>query len=127
VWTQFGRKRSGIGYHIGRIAADVMAWNDTLAVTGQNAVTVATLEERWQMPVSKGVAQVEALALAGDSAIAAIWRGRECTLNLIATKDGRVLAEAKLHARLASDGFAVSGGRVFSSLHDGTVTCHAGP
>ena len=70
--------------------------------------------------------RLEALAVAGELAVAAISSGPDSPggeLWVLSAKGGDRLATHKLPAAPAFDGVAITGGKVYLALQDGTVMC----
>jgi outer membrane protein assembly factor BamB len=80
----------------------------------------------WKTELTAPAIYVEALALAGDVALAAISNGPTVgggELRLMSAKDGTALATHKLPAAPAFDGIAIASGKVYVALQDGRVMC----
>jgi len=82
----------------------------------------------WKVPLPEG-AQIEALALAGEAALAALSvpapePGGEVWL--LSAADGVKAATRKLPAPPVLDGLAAANGKAFLALMDGTVMCLGG-
>jgi hypothetical protein len=137
-WTMVGKRRSGNAFQVGRIQADLMAWNDAVIVTNKAAYsrkeTAATDQPPPKVEPSlwtvQAGGQVEAVALAGS---AVIYAGRVAArdggkptgfLQVVSAADGKKLAEFTLDAPPTFDGLAVAQGKVFVSLQDGNVVCY---
>jgi outer membrane protein assembly factor BamB len=147
TWTSVGKRRSGNASRVGRIAADLLSWNDKLVVAPAFAVTpehttlapaanakeapkIETVpkpgEYTWKPALPAG-AQVEALALAANVAVYAgritntpKAKGFVCLISLL---DGSKSAEISLEQPPTYDGIAIAGGKVYVSLLDGSVIC----
>lgn len=140
TWTILGKRRAGNAFATGNARADLLAWNDTVAVTPQTAIPqevkkpASELDEKppapkgWRPPLPAG-AQVEALGLAAN---AAVYAGRirgaadgKATgfLLVLSSADGARLAEFALTAPPTFEGIAVAGDRLFIALQDGSLVC----
>jgi outer membrane protein assembly factor BamB len=147
TWTTVGKRRSGNGFRVGRIAADLLCWNEKLVVapafsiarerTGLTPaadpkqpakVEMAPKPEEcaWKPALPAG-AQVEAISLATNVAVYAGRinsgskpKGFVCLVSLV---DGSKVCEISLDQPPAYDGIALAGGKVYVSLQDGTLMC----
>ncbi|MFB3893093.1 MAG: PQQ-binding-like beta-propeller repeat protein [Phycisphaerae bacterium] len=133
-WTQMrNARRSGKAFTIGKVTANLMAWNDKFIVTPTDVFSRESQERLWRIPkANTRERQVEAIALAGDKAILAgrvsprpgAWAG-ECKgfLLVLSCAEGTTQAEFDLDSPPAYDGLAVAGGRICVCLHNGDILC----
>jgi outer membrane protein assembly factor BamB len=133
AWADYSVRRSGGAFRIGKLAANLLAWDATSVAACQGALfdrtkspapsasKVQQLEPRWKIPGSSR--QVEAVVLAADSAVFAgvDTRTFKSFLLIAARADGKVLQDVALDARPVYDGLAVADGHIYVSLRDGTL------
>jgi outer membrane protein assembly factor BamB len=152
AWSGGYSKRSGRGFSLGKVCANMMAWNGDLVIQGPLAVARAKVDGPKAPPGAKAKhpdrlkreeltwttkfepqtpwARVHATALTGSTALYAgsVWTyGRTLSGSFLwikSAEDGSSLQKAvKLEARPAYDALAVSGGRAYLCLQDGTLVC----
>jgi hypothetical protein len=126
-WTVVPIRRSGNGFAVGGVVANLLAWNEKLIVSPKAATARDKDGNLWTTPFGRAQ-QVEAIALAPE---AALFAGRTTGaegklagfLAMLAAADGKKLAELPLSAPPTYDGLAIANGRVYVSLQDGSVIC----
>ncbi len=152
AWAAGFSKRSGRGFQLGKACASMMAWNDRLVAWGDIAVKRAQVEcpkpngkakakhpdrvKREDLAWSAKLephsawAKVKAMALSGNAALYAggvMTYGRTYSGSFLwvkSAKDGGSVQKAvKLEARPCYDSLAISGGRAYLCLQDGTLVC----
>jgi hypothetical protein len=135
-WTLFGNKRtgaignrrSGNAFTLGKTTANLMAWNDTLAVSPAGAISRAEETSLWSIAPSRN-SQTEAMALAGNVVVAAgkakgdLADTTSSFLRVSSVSDGGTLAEYALDAPPTYDGLAIAHDRVYLSLQNGDLVC----
>jgi len=137
TWTAVGKRRAGNAFHLGRVTADLLAWDNKLvvgpafAIGLDKALTAPELKPEdyvWKAPLPKNY-QVEAVALTGN---AVLYAGRDTQASdpaqtgflwVASLADGTKLAVYNLRAIPTYDGVAVANGHVYVSLQDGTLLC----
>jgi outer membrane protein assembly factor BamB len=154
AWSAGFSKRSGRGFSLGKVCANLMAWDDKLVVLGSIAVTRSKVDipkasaktkpkhpDRikkedlaWKTNLEphSAWAKVNAMALGKNAVVFTGTSHRYCRIeNLIghflwikSTKDGSAIGKAlKLEVPAAYDAIAISGGRVYIGLQDGSLIC----
>jgi outer membrane protein assembly factor BamB len=153
TWTQTPKKRSGNGFVMGRVEADLMAWNPSLVATPSYAISMekalspappsaaSTVEQNrtgmpelppgeklWTVQPVAGE-QVEAIAMTANAIyhagrVTSAPRGEAAGfLRAFDPASGAVLRQARLAAPATYDGLAVAAGRLYVSLHNGALLC----
>lgn len=151
AWTRIGNRRSG-DHTFGRVKGELFAWNAEMVYGCQRvgracyAVSRATLAapvppvEKGKQPPPLPVVwqaslpanqQAEAMLLCGNGLLvagrtydAAANQG-SAFLRLLATADGKPVAEHPLPLPAVYEGLAVTSGRIYAALQDGSVMCLA--
>jgi outer membrane protein assembly factor BamB len=140
TWTWLGTRRGG-KFPVGKLTADVVVWNDARyfgsgpgrkvfaidrAAADQADPKQPTYAWTWTCPERR---QVEALALAADSLVAAgrVWdndpQKMQGFLVLLGKENGSPGAETLLPAAPVHHGVCVVPGRAIVCLEDGSVAC----
>jgi hypothetical protein len=134
TWTRVGKRRSGNAFVLGKLAADLLAWDGAIAagpgfaLTREKAEAGNVKETAWR-PGLPNNTQVEAIALAGNAAVYAVRAkdpkpgepaGFVC---VFASADGKKAAEFPLEAAPTYDGLAIVKDRIVVTLWDGSVVC----
>jgi hypothetical protein len=119
-------RRSGNAFKVDiSITANMMAWNDTLAVTGLAAFSRQNQERLWSLPTGR-YGQVEAIALAGNAAVLAgrVKSGQWPNfLWVVSSVDGTKTEDIALDAPPTYDGLALAAGHIYVSLQNGKLIC----
>jgi outer membrane protein assembly factor BamB len=124
------------GFSVGSFGGQFLAWDDRLAVSSWAAILRARIQAEgkenkefaWRQPY-RPERQIEALALASNAVITA---GRVVDakanayagfMTLSSRDDGKPVAALSFDAPVTADGLAISGGRLYVSLQDGSLHC----
>lgn len=144
-------RRGGVGFVIGRLADDVMAWNREKIVTPKGAITQEKAAIPPPVPAEPGKparsnldgwgaprqpdakdflwcgkrGPVRAVVVAGKTAYMA-GGAKDFFVQAYAVEGGAPGAAAKLAAEPIYDGMAVANGTVLVTLWDGSVACLGG-